>query len=91
MEHVEGADPSTSSLATRRSTAELHMHMATSTGLEPVTSGVTGRHSNQLNYEATFGDAYGIRTHETAAVKGQCVKPIFTNAPHLKSGITHFE
>ena len=29
------------------------------------------------------GDAYGIRTHETAAVKGQCVKPIFTNAPNL--------
>ena len=26
MEHVEGADPSASSLATRRSTAELHMH-----------------------------------------------------------------
>ena len=26
MEHVEGADPSTSSLATRRSTAELYVH-----------------------------------------------------------------
>ena len=27
--------------------------MATWTGLEPVTSAVTGRHSNQLNYQAT--------------------------------------
>ena len=27
--------------------------MATRTGLEPVTSAVTGRHSNQLNYRAT--------------------------------------
>ena len=26
--------------------------MATRTGLEPVTSGVTGRHSNRLNYRA---------------------------------------
>jgi hypothetical protein len=28
--------------------------MATWTGLEPVTSAVTGRHSNQLNYQATL-------------------------------------
>src|SRR5690606_507829 len=28
--------------------------MATWTGLEPVTSAVTGRHSNQLNYQAGF-------------------------------------
>ena len=25
------------------------------TGLEPATSGVTGRHSNQLNYRSTVG------------------------------------
>ena len=28
--------------------------MATPRGLEPLTSGVTGRRSNQLNYEAVF-------------------------------------
>ena len=30
------------------------MQMATRKGLEPSTSGVTGRHSNQLNYRAAF-------------------------------------
>ncbi len=39
-----------STLARWRSTIELHLHhMAVTTGLEPVTSSVTGRHSNQLN------------------------------------------
>ena len=28
--------------------------MADRTGLEPATSGVTGRHSNQLNYRSTI-------------------------------------
>ena len=30
--------------------------MAERTGLEPATSGVTGQHSNQLNYRSTFLD-----------------------------------
>ena len=35
--------------------------MARRTGLEPATSGVTGRHSNQLNYRRTrFGLAYAV-------------------------------
>ena len=54
--------------------------MATRMGLEPTTSAVTGRHSNQLNYRAVLGDAYGIRTRE-AAVKGRCLNHL-TNAPY---------
>ena len=30
------------------------MKMADRTGLEPATSGVTGRHSNQLNYRSAI-------------------------------------
>src|SRR5699024_7429282 len=33
---------------------ELQRHMATRKGLEPSTSGVTGRRSNQLNYRAIY-------------------------------------
>jgi hypothetical protein len=54
--------------------------MAVRTGLEPATSCVTGRHSNQLNYRTkvfktcfiVIGDPYGIRTRVTA-VKGRCL------------------
>ena len=56
-------------------------------GLEPTTSAVTGRHSNQLNYRAVLGDAYGIRTRE-AAVKGRCLNHL-TNAPYNMNGGGH--
>ena len=39
--------------------------MATRMGLEPMTSAVTGRHSNQLNYRAINGGSPGIRTRDT--------------------------
>ncbi len=40
-------------------TGRLNRIMAEWTGLEPATSGVTGRHSNQLNYHsAKFLGAY---------------------------------
>ena len=47
--------------------------MATRMGLEPMTSAVTGRHSNQLNYRAIIlfglpsiiGGSPGIRTRDT--------------------------
>jgi hypothetical protein len=50
--------------------------VAERTGLEPATSGVTGQHSNQLNYRSTSvpadanpGVPTGIRT-PVATVKG---------------------
>ena len=64
---------------------------ATSTGLEPATSAVTGRRANQLRHEASLGtkpDSWtsrlplarvrtpnGIRTR-AAAVKGRCPRPL---------------
>ena len=36
------------------------LKLADRTGLEPATSGVTGRHSNQLNYRSTVGLYSGI-------------------------------
>ncbi len=35
-----------------RSSGEALLFLADRTGLEPATSGVTGRHSNQLNYRS---------------------------------------
>ena len=35
--------------------------MADRTGLEPATSGVTGRHSNQLNYRSAMLTTYSLR------------------------------
>ena len=35
--------------------------MADRTGLEPATSGVTGRHSNQLNYRSATASDYWMR------------------------------
>lgn len=43
------------SLETKKaSTVKLRLHFADRTGLEPATSAVTGRHSNQLNYRSVF-------------------------------------
>ena len=43
--------------------------MATRTGLEPVTSSVTGWHSNQLNYRAANGGRYRARTCDPLLVR----------------------
>ncbi len=40
--------------ATEVDHAALPLSSAVRTGLEPATSGVTGRHSNQLNYRTNF-------------------------------------
>jgi hypothetical protein len=45
--------------------------MATSTGLEPATSCVTGRRSNQLNYEALIVPDDGIEL-STYRLQGGC-------------------
>ena len=69
--------------------------LAERTGLEPATSGVTGRHSDQLNYRSNssklpfasstsflprLGVPTGIRTPVTA-VKGQCPRPLDDGDP----------
>ncbi len=38
----------------------LLVYMADRTGLEPATSGVTGRHSNQLNYRSEVVGGEGV-------------------------------
>ena len=43
--------------------------MATRKGLEPSTSGVTGRRSNQLNYRAIFGGNNRARTCDIMLVR----------------------
>ena len=45
--------------------------MAERTGLEPATSGVTGQHSNQLNYRSTTNFGYPLkRVHNLAERTG---------------------
>ena len=44
--------------------------LATWNGLEPSTSAVTGRHSNQLNYQAKkSGGRYRVRTYDLLLVR----------------------
>ena len=50
--------------------ADLLGTLAGSTGLEPAASGVTGRRSNQLNYNPSVdGGRYRIRTCDSRRVK----------------------
>lgn len=59
----DGIEPPTHGFSVRCSTnwatePSIHLKMAVRTGLEPATSCVTGRHSNQLNYR-TNKDKFG--------------------------------
>ena len=69
MELVIGVEPTTCWLQVSCSAIEPHQHIilffhkkkvATQKGLEPSTSGVTGRHSNQLSYWAIMVETTGI-------------------------------
>ena len=42
--------------------------MARVTGLEPATSGVTGRHSNRLSYTRAYGPGEGRRKEPNLAL-----------------------
>ncbi len=48
-----------------------NIKMARRTGLEPATSGVTGRYSNQLNYRRNLnnGGRYKTRTYDIHLVR----------------------
>ena len=56
--------------------------MATRTGLEPVTSSVTGWHSNQLNYRAAndFGGRSRARTYDPLLVRQMLSQLSYTPA-----------
>ena len=43
-------------------------YLAERTGLEPATSDVTGRHSNQLNYHSNTGTAQMVSIHLFLAI-----------------------
>jgi hypothetical protein len=54
------------------------------TGLEPATSAVTGRHSNQLNYQTVYRSPEGQRHFPFWCCKGKEIKTDFTSLPEKK-------
>ena len=60
--------------------------MAERTGLEPATTGVTGRYSNQLNYRSTYlryinlgankNDFYALGGRHNTQPNAECQQPI---------------
>ena len=58
---------------TRRLVGAFFINMADRTGLEPATSGVTGRHSNQLNYRSVECNTFKTLSH---MVGGTGIEPV---------------
>jgi hypothetical protein len=55
--------------------------VAERTGLEPATSGVTGQHSNQLNYRSTFFEMRVLRNPLFSPIKPDFASRIVTGVP----------
>lgn len=55
-------------------------------GIEPTTTYLRGRYSDQLSYKPVFGGPTGIRTL-TFAVQGQCAKPLSLSAQIVNGGL----
>ena len=68
LERITRLELATSTLARWRSTRWAKSAMATWMRLELTTSAVTGRRSNQLNYQAKDGGSYRARTYDPLLV-----------------------
>ena len=60
--------------------------LATRRGLEPTTSAVTGRRSNQLNYQANFGGNNRARTYDPLLVRQMLSQLSYAPIPSLFCG-----
>ena len=71
------------------------LDLAEWTGLEPATSGVTGQHSNRLNYHSAendqFNEGHAAVQHETAGVPAAGAVPQAARGRHPVVGTEGIE